>query len=80
MFRSFCTTLIACGLTAAASTAALAADATSGANASDANAGSETLQEVVVTARRRSEDIESVPLTVTAVTPDTIQSADMAPF
>jgi iron complex outermembrane receptor protein len=48
---------------AAAATAATAAGGDSG-----------TLQEVVVTARRRTENLQDVPLTVSAVTADTIQT------
>ncbi len=40
-------------------------------------AGSIALQEVVVTARRRAENLQDVPLTVSAVTADTIQNQDI---
>jgi iron complex outermembrane recepter protein len=38
------------------------------------NEASSGLQEVVVTARRRAENLQDVPLTVTAITADTIQN------
>jgi len=81
MVRSFCTALIALSCTAAAGlaaadtaspTAALAATPASAADSDSAG-----LQEVVVTARRRAEDLQSVPLTVTAVTAETIQNQDI---
>lgn len=81
MIRSFCTALIAFSVTvatglAAADTAAPAAAsaATPGSTAESDSAG---LQEVVVTARRRAEDLQSVPLAVTAVTAETIQNQDI---
>ncbi|HTX23715.1 MAG TPA: TonB-dependent receptor [Steroidobacteraceae bacterium] len=45
-------------------------------NATDAGASAnpDALQEVVVTARRRVEDLQNVPLTITAVTADEIQN------
>jgi iron complex outermembrane receptor protein len=56
-----------------------------GANAADTDTApdqagadnSNTLQEVVVTARRRSEDLENVPLTVSAITAGSIQEQDV---
>jgi iron complex outermembrane receptor protein len=70
MNRSFCTTLILCTLTAAG--AAGAAD-TAGPPAADTG----TLQEVVVTARRFAEDLQSAPLAVTALSAATIQTQDV---
>jgi iron complex outermembrane recepter protein len=43
----------------------------------DAAADAGTLQEVVVTARRYSEDVQSVPLAVTALSAATIQTQDI---
>ena len=53
--------------------------ATTGAGASGAAAQPESagLQEVVVTARRRSENLQDVPITVSAVTANTIQTLDI---
>jgi iron complex outermembrane receptor protein len=48
-------------------------DATSAAPVAD-NGG---LQEIVVTARRRAEDLQSVPLTVTAITAAMIETQDV---
>ena len=56
--------------------AAGGAAAPAGAAASDQsgqNAGTNELQEVVVTAERRAEDVQSTPIAVTAVTGDTLR-------
>jgi len=81
MMRSFCTALIACSLNAVGGLAAADADAPAGAPVAAAGTTAENeavaLQEIVVTARRRVEDLQSVPLTVTAVTAETIQNQDV---
>ncbi|MGA3156672.1 MAG: Plug domain-containing protein, partial [Steroidobacteraceae bacterium] len=51
------------------------ADASTGTSVASADNG--TIEEVVVTARRRAEDLQSVPLAVTAITADTIQAQDV---
>lgn len=60
---------------------ATAADATAGADAGAGNATAagtgNQLSEIVVTARRRSEDIQDVPLTVTAFTPAVMEQEDI---
>src|SRR5581483_474214 len=63
-------TLAGCALTAAllAPGAALAADA----EGEDANAQPQALQEVVVTANRREESASKVPISLTALTQDTM--------
>ena len=66
--------------------AARAVDADEAPGAPSAAADTGTLQEIVVTARRRSEDLQNVPLTVTAVTADALQThnvtnlADLSSF
>ncbi|HME38877.1 MAG TPA: TonB-dependent receptor [Steroidobacteraceae bacterium] len=68
MIRSFCTALTLYAFVAASAAAAdLAAAA----------ADSGTLSEVVVTARRYSENLQSVPLAVTALGAATIQTQDV---
>jgi iron complex outermembrane receptor protein len=69
MIRSFCLTLI--GLAAAVSVAAQDTAAVAGAGDTGG------LQEVVVTARRVSEDLQSVPIAVTAISAATIQAQDV---
>jgi iron complex outermembrane receptor protein len=71
MNRSFCTALTLYALLAAG--AALAADAGAPAGAADNG----TIQEVVVTARRFAEDLQSSPLAVTAISAATIQVQDV---
>lgn len=56
---------------------AAAGNADAGANASASNTGGEALTEVVVTARRRAEELQDVPLTVTALTPAVIEEHDV---
>ena len=60
MIRSFCTSLTLCTLMAAGT--AVAAD-----SAAPSGADTGTLTEVVVTARRFSENLQNVPLAVTAL-------------
>jgi iron complex outermembrane receptor protein len=67
MIRSVCIALTWYSLVAAATAAA--------ADAVDSSAG--TLQEVVVTARRFSEDLQSVPIAVTALSAAVIQLEDV---
>src|SRR5580658_4556034 len=58
--------------------AAWGADSASGpASATSAAADNGTIEEVVVTARRRTEDLQNVPLAVTAVTAAVIQDQDV---
>ncbi|MDE2137815.1 MAG: TonB-dependent receptor [Gammaproteobacteria bacterium] len=52
----------------------LLAQATNSGAAASPAASSEGIQEVVVTARRRTENLQNVPLTVSAITADTIQT------
>src|SRR5580700_9950832 len=61
-------------LAAALPLTALHAQSSDSANAAGADTG---LQEVVVTARRYNENLQQVPLTVTAVTAETIQNNDI---
>ena len=74
MIRSLCVALVACGVLAAGGFAAADSD-TQAAVAADKN--DVVLQEVVVTARRRAEELQDVPLTVTAVTAETIQDQNV---
>ena len=67
MIRSLAVALIGCSLIAAGTAAALA----------DADSSAGTLQEVVVTARRFSEDLQSVPIAVTALSAAVIQQQDV---
>jgi iron complex outermembrane recepter protein len=69
MIRSFCLTLI--GLAAAVSVAAQDTAAVAGAGDTGG------LQEVVVTARRVSEDLQNVPIAVTAISAATIQTQNV---
>src|SRR4051794_7356462 len=57
--------------------AALAAEVNA---ASAAPAEESTLGEIVVTARRRSESLQTVPQTVNAVTADTLQKLNLTTF
>jgi iron complex outermembrane recepter protein len=67
MIRSFLLALIGYSLVAAGTAAAL----------DDADSPAGTLQEVVVTARRFSEDLQSVPIAVTALSAAVIQQQDV---
>jgi iron complex outermembrane receptor protein len=69
MIRRLCSVITAYLFVSAGLAGAAEPDATTGAAADNG-----TLEEIVVTARRRAEDLESVPLTVTAITAETIQS------
>lgn len=77
MIRGYWTTLFLCSFLGAAGVAA-AADAGAGAAGGPADSADDSgLQEILVTARRRAEDLQSVPVAVTAVTADAIQSQDV---
>jgi len=69
-----CAWTLACG--AALAPATVSAQ-TAAAGAAAAPAEVTGLQEVVVTARRRSENLQDVPITVSAVTADTIEKLDI---
>jgi len=59
------------------SAAVFAALASQGQNATAQNSGSEdslSLDEIVVTAQRRSENIQDVPITVQALTSETLEN------
>jgi iron complex outermembrane receptor protein len=80
MKRSFYGVLVGCGLMAAVAIALAdnAQPAQTPSASTDAAADNDiALQEVVVTARRRTEELQDVPLTVTAVGADTIQNQDV---
>src|ERR1700734_1736023 len=69
MIRNLCLTLL--GLAAAGTVGAQ--QAATAANADDTG----TLQEVVVTARRFSEDLQNVPIAVSAIGAATLQTQDV---
>jgi iron complex outermembrane receptor protein len=71
MNRSYCTAGLLSGLMAAGSAGAQDISNTGGA------ADSGALQEVVVTARRFSEDLQNVPIAVTALSAATLQTQDV---
>jgi iron complex outermembrane recepter protein len=76
MNRSLCSALLALLMLSAGTTAAGAeSDETSSSATATADTG--TLQEIVVTARRRAEDLQSVPLTVNAFTASAIQTQNI---
>lgn len=60
--------------------AAAAAQQANAAGANEPGAGTSTLGEVVVTARRRAESLQEVPATVNAVTSETIQKLNLLDF
>ena len=72
MNRSFCIALTVCSLLAA--TATLGADPGTASEPPTASADTGTIQEIVVTARRYSEDLQSVPIAVTALSAATLQT------
>ena len=74
MIRRICTALTLYAVMAAGSTAA-AADADTTATTAAADTG--TIQEVVVTARRFAEDLQNVPIAVTALSAATIETQDV---
>jgi iron complex outermembrane recepter protein len=59
------------------SSAAFALDASSADTVSD---GSEGIQEIVVTAQRRAENMQDVPITIQALTGDTLQQLNVTTF
>jgi iron complex outermembrane receptor protein len=73
MIRSFCIALTLGGLFISATS--LAADAGTAAAPGGADTG--TIQEIVVTARRFAEDLQNVPIAVTALSAATIQTQDV---
>src|SRR5271166_5295375 len=77
MIRSFCAVLTLCALMAAGSAVAADADTPAGASTGTSAADTGALQEVVVTARRFAEDLQSVPLAVTALSAATIEVQDV---
>jgi len=70
---------ITCILAGASGSAAASAaqGPDSGANAGP-NSGADTLQEVVVTAQRRTENIQDVPISIQAFTAQTLQQLNIA--
>src|SRR5579862_6434762 len=46
----------------------------------DADPGSDSIQEIVVTAQRRAENMQDVPITIQALTSETIQQLNVATF
>jgi len=74
--RGLHTSVCALALIAATSAGvpALAQEATSAGAPQEQNAGAQGLQDIVVTAQRRSERLQKVPIAVTAVTPETMQT------
>ena len=84
-YRVYCAVAAILGAHAAAATAAEApAEASGPADAAPAEAapaeGELTLSEVTVTATRRSESIQNVPITVQALTGDTLQKLNVTTF
>src|SRR5579871_45378 len=75
MARGFCTALLCFGFTVVANAADSGAAYAPAAATAEAETGA--LAEVVVTARRRAEDLQSVPLTVNAITASAIQAQDV---
>jgi iron complex outermembrane receptor protein len=67
-----------------AALSAAAAHSAYGATAADADsaasADSDSITEVVVTSQRRSESIQDVPITVQAITGDTLKQINVATF
>src|ERR1035441_4835567 len=75
MIRNICTALTLCTVIAAGTAAAQVAGTAPGTSSAATDTG--TIQEVVVTARRYAEDLQSTPLAVTALSPSTIQVQDV---
>src|SRR5579863_6562676 len=48
--------------------------------AAQSTAGGDLIEEVVVTAQKRTESIQNVPMSITAITAETMQRADIASF
>jgi iron complex outermembrane recepter protein len=70
--------LALCILVGALAPAAVPAQSAASAGAAAPAADNSGLQEVVVTARRRTENLQDVPITVTAVGADTLETQDVA--
>src|ERR1039458_6400634 len=75
MIRNICTALTLCTVIAAGTAAAQVAGTAPGTSSAATDTG--TIQEVVVTARRYAEDLQSTPLAVTALSASTIQVQDV---
>lgn len=54
--------------------------ATHAASGAEADLGSDSIQEITVTAQRRTENMQDVPITMQALTSDTIQQLNVATF
>jgi iron complex outermembrane recepter protein len=50
------------------------------ANSADANSASDQIQEITVTAQRRSENIQNVPIAIQALTAETLKQLNLATF
>jgi len=57
-----------------------AADLASAATASDANADPDSIQEITVTAQRRTENMQEVPITIQALTAETLTQLNVTTF
>jgi iron complex outermembrane receptor protein len=66
---------IACILAGAAGSVTKAAS-----TGSDSSASNDSLQEIVVTAQRRTENIQDVPISITALTAQTLQQLNISTF
>ena len=77
MIRSFRSALVLSTLIGAGAAVAQNATSSSGSNARGSAEDSGGLQEVVVTARRYSEDIQNVPIAVTALSASILQQQDV---
>ncbi|MGC2461592.1 MAG: TonB-dependent receptor [Steroidobacteraceae bacterium] len=75
MVRRYCTALITYFFISAGVAAAADPEATANPPIASADAG--TLQEVVVTARRRSEDLQNVPIAVTALNAEQLRTQNV---
>jgi iron complex outermembrane receptor protein len=75
MIRNICTALTLCTVIAAGTAGAQVAGTAPGTSSAATDTG--TIQEVVVTARRYAEDLQSTPLAVTALSASTIQMQDV---
>jgi iron complex outermembrane recepter protein len=75
MIRRICTGLISCGLVTAGVAFAAQPDPAASPPATSANVGA--LEEVIVTARRRSEELQSVPIAVTALNAEQLQTQNV---
>ncbi|HEX4240204.1 MAG TPA: TonB-dependent receptor [Steroidobacteraceae bacterium] len=71
---------IACILAGASGSATAAAAAAGADSSSSTSAGTESLGEVVVTAQRRSENIQDVPISIQAFTEQTLKQLNISTF